>query len=394
MKYEFPVIDHLFEVLEAIKDRDEFIVAEREGFSILNYLVNFEDTFPTPDTKDPALNRLYALRRECRGLKFYPDGTVAARPYHKFHNMNERPETLETNVDFTQPFDILEKLDGSMVHPIVLKDKLFWCTKMGITDVVKPVLHFMEANSSMKYDKFGRDMLDAGYTPIYEWCSRQQRIVVDYPEDQLVLTALRHTRLGTYSIHDELVQVAEPYGFPIVKAWPGDFEGIAEFVAATEGNEDEEGYVMRFHTGHCLKMKNSWYCRIHKVKELLEFEKDVIGLILRDEQDDAKVFMLDEDKEAIDRFTEKLFVEMKATAERLEWIVIAARDNLNDSKKRFALEVALPHVPPVEKGLLFEIWDGYDPLEAVKNLVLTNTGSSTKVEHIRPLIGGIKWKRY
>ena len=34
------------------------------------------------------------------------------------------------------------------------------------------------------------DAIDAGFTPLFEWCSRRSKIVVDYPEDQLVLTGL------------------------------------------------------------------------------------------------------------------------------------------------------------------------------------------------------------
>ncbi len=392
MRYTFPVIDHLDQVLEAIAGRDEFIVAEREGFTVLNYLINFEDTFPVPNTKDAALNRLYTLRRECRGLKFYPDGTVAARPYHKFFNINERPETAADKLDFTLGFVILNKLDGSMVHPLLLNGVVNWSTKMGITDVAALALQYVD-KSEMKYEQFALDMITAGFTPIFEWCSRSCRIVVDYPEDQLVLTAIRDMKTGEYTHHADMVALADPYGFPVIDAWGGGFDGLAEFLVATSGQEGVEGYVMRWDNGHMGKAKNEWYCNLHKVKELLEYEKDVIGLILREDQDDAKAFMNDEDKVKIDSFAEDLYREMTATAERLEWVVIAAKDNLNKSKKRFAMEI-VPNYSKLDAGLLYRIWDDKDPLTEVKNTVLDGTGSSTKVEHIRPLIGGIKWERY
>ena len=393
MRYTFPEITHLDQVREAIAGRDEFIVAEREGFLVLNYLVTFEDTFPVPNTKDPKLNRLYTLRRECRGLKFYPDETVAARPYHKFFNINERPETAANKIDLTQNFIVLEKLDGSMIHPLLLSGHMVWATKMGLTDTTIPVTAYTDRVTDLKYYDFCHDIIAEGLTPIFEWCSRQQRIVIDYPKDKLVLTAIRNNKTGQYMVYEDMKERAKPYGFPVVNAWYGNVNSLSEFITEMSGREDEEGYVIRFVDGHMYKAKNEWYCNLHKIKQLLEFEKDVIALILREDQDDAKAFMNDEDKAKIDSFTKDLYREMKITAERLEWVVIAAKDNLNNSKKRFALEV-IPNQNSLDSGLLFNIWDGLDPLTVVKDMVMANTGSSTKINNIRPLIGGITWERY
>jgi RNA ligase len=45
MNYQFPEIRHLNDVLPHIEGRDEFIVAEREGYSVVNYVVAMADTF-------------------------------------------------------------------------------------------------------------------------------------------------------------------------------------------------------------------------------------------------------------------------------------------------------------------------------------------------------------
>ena len=39
MKYRFPHITHINDVLPAIEGRDEFIVAEREHYTVINYMV-------------------------------------------------------------------------------------------------------------------------------------------------------------------------------------------------------------------------------------------------------------------------------------------------------------------------------------------------------------------
>lgn len=114
MRYPFPKIVHLDDVLKAIDGREEFIVADRGDHVIVNYNVGFTDTFPEISDDDPEDEMiLKALRREARGIIFDKDtGRVISRRFHKFFNVGERPSTEMRNIDITQPHVILEKLDG------------------------------------------------------------------------------------------------------------------------------------------------------------------------------------------------------------------------------------------------------------------------------------------
>lgn len=408
MFYKFPIIEHLDQVREAIEGRDEFIIAEREWGYVANYLVNLIDTFPYPNTKDDVLNEHYKIRRECRGIKFGLDGKTLARPFHKFHNLGEKPETQMERVNFDLPFINLEKLDGSMIHPIVVNDKVSLCTKMGITDVATPVQEYAERQCSYDTDgtavdtwymDFMYDLAQSGLTPLFEWCSRKQRIVVDYGEnDHLVLTAIRGNINGEYKTYDQMVALAEPYYIPYVERWEGTFEGIQKFVEMVQEKEGEEGCVIRFDNGHMLKIKNPWYLQLHKTKELLQFEKDVWALVLDEKQDDAKAFMEQEDKDRIDAFAADLYGALDATVERLKWEVIAWVDNNGDSQKKFAVEFvngkdAKWHHH--ERGLLFKIKNDIDGArDIVYDYVRLNLGSSTKVDDIRFMANNIVWGDY
>jgi len=46
MNYDFPLIQHINDVLPAIKDSPEFIVAQKDGYQVINYVVAPSDTFP------------------------------------------------------------------------------------------------------------------------------------------------------------------------------------------------------------------------------------------------------------------------------------------------------------------------------------------------------------
>ena len=190
MQYKFPVIENIEQVLPAIAEKPEFIVAEREGYKVVNYMVNKADTFPeVTDTNS-------AILRECRGIKFYSDGKIAARPFHKFFNINERAEVSVNNINLVDPHYLMTKLDGSMIHPILLNGNIRWMSKMGITSVSEQVEYFVQNNT--KYVEFAKWCLSESFTPIFEWCSTKQRIVVHYEEDQLILLAVRHMITGEY----------------------------------------------------------------------------------------------------------------------------------------------------------------------------------------------------
>ena len=180
MIYTFPYIENITHVLPYIEGRDEFVVSAKDRYTVINYNVSFEDTFP------PVKSIGDAIRRECRGIIFCNStGNVIARRYHKFFNLNERPETTLKDMENFGSHVIMEKLDGSMVTPFITNDGVMrWGTKMGETDVSKPISKFLDDNP--RYIEYSKIMISEGYTPIFEWCTRQQRIVLDYPIDRLV----------------------------------------------------------------------------------------------------------------------------------------------------------------------------------------------------------------
>jgi RNA ligase len=193
MNYEFPYINNISDVLPAIEGRDEFVVAAKEGYTVINYNVMMADTFPDVVLADPdrpdlaAIARNAMIRRECRGIIFDSEtGEILRRPFHKFFNVNEREETQDHAVDLSRPHAILEKLDGSMIAPFIVNGQMIWGTKMGATDVAKPVEEYVKNNPN--YRQFAEYVIERGYTPIFEWCSRKQRIVLDYKEDLYVIT--------------------------------------------------------------------------------------------------------------------------------------------------------------------------------------------------------------
>jgi len=387
MSYQFPKITHLQQVLDAIKGREEFVirVSEEYDYTIVNYAVNFEDTFP------PVTDERTAILRECRGITFRTStGEIISRKYHKFFNLGERPETLPGNIDWSMPYREFEKLDGSMITPLMINGGVRWCTKMGLTDVAKPVDE--HTKDMINYHEFAKYWISQGWTPIFEWCSRTQRIVIDYPEDALVLTAIRNNISGEYKTYEELKDEADAYGIPLVKAGPeidGFHQDAVDLIRAIEG---KEGEVWRGRDGHMRKLKGEHYCLLHKTLEHLNYEKDVIRLIVDEKLDDAKPFLPEDLVSKVENFAKAIFHGLRVYASDLFWEVQADFDNTNGSKKKFAEKVK------DLKDQRFRFW-AWDHLEEGEDAVLAhmiqqvgnNLSSQTKVNDFRWVWGGASW---
>ena len=203
MNYEFPLIRNISDVLPCIEGRDEFVVAEKEGYTVINYNVMMADTFPDVRTIIVDDIGVYshhaALRRECRGIIFdSKTGDIIRRPFHKFFNVNEREETQDHVIDLSRPHRILEKLDGSMIAVFAHEGKLIWGTKMVAQDFHELVEQFVK-DSDIDYEGFCWELINSGHTPIFEWMHPQKRIVIDYgKEPTLTLTAIRNIVTGAY----------------------------------------------------------------------------------------------------------------------------------------------------------------------------------------------------
>jgi len=380
VNYEFPTINNISDVLPAIEGRDEFVVAVKEGYTVINYNVMMAGTFDCP------------IRRELRGIIFDNEsGDILRRPFHKFFNVNEREETQDHVVDLSQEHRILEKLDGSMIAPFIVNGyDMIWGTKMGATDVAEPVEDFVELKE--EYRIFARFTISRGYTPIFEWCSRKQRIVLDYKEDQLILTGIRSLYDGHYLSHDLMVAHAEAYRIPVVRKFEPQTD-MKAFVEYVRDLEDLEGFVVRFSDGHMLKLKCHWYLQIHKAKEAILQDRNIVELILDEKLDDVKAHLPQEDRERLSRFEERLILALADVvwylANDLSWI---REENID--RKTFALE----HAQRYDQHMRALIFKNFEELQLSKywvdvyNTVRNNLTKTVKYEAIRDVwFPGVKY---
>lgn len=340
MHYTFPIIRTINDVLPHIEGREEFVVAQREGYTVINYAVSMEDTFPPikvagGSAKMRAERALTnAMRRECRGLIFYPDGRLMSRPLHKFFNVNEKEETQLNRIDLSQAHVLMEKMDGSMIRPVIVNGRLRLATKMGVTEVSMAAETYLASRKDWPEILIWLERcVKIGVTPIFEFVAPTNQIVISYKDPDLVLLAIRHNETGNYLVD----QNGTPSGLTRVPVY-GSVEGnLADYIARARQQEGREGDIIRFADGHMLKIKNDWYVRIHKTVDRIRFDRHIVELILHEEIDDVLPMLPQHEADRVSKFHQKFSKQLHATCEGYEryWKTVEASGL---DRKRYAQE--------------------------------------------------------
>ncbi len=265
-------MDHIIETLEdvlphIVPDTGIFHF-DHDGYSVINYLYTLDNTFDS------------AVARECRGLKFNPDSKLIARPFHKFFNLGEKRPVQEEPWDASHA--VLDKLDGSMIHPAIVRGEMVFMTRMGIAAQSRAAW----AVAGPEVKALCADMIAAGFTPIFEFTAPENRVVLAYDVPQLTLLAIRHMWTGAYMPHAELEAIAFRHGVPIVAQFQS-VEDLHRFWTDAQALEGVEGYVIAFEDGHRLKIKADAYVLRHKAHSGLAHEKNLLAWVAKGALDDV-----------------------------------------------------------------------------------------------------------
>lgn len=344
-------------VREAIKDHPEFIIVDKGNYIYVDYIYCERDTFDC------------SIRRECRGVKFHPDGTLMARPFHKFFNYGEKPES--TNISWDREHVVMDKLDGSMVHPALIDHTLVWMTRKGITDVADDAAD----HATDRIEEYCRHQIKAGNTPIFEYVGPDNRIVIKYDQPALVQIGLRSNQFGIY--YDEWPEdIPQTTRFPAVT----DHREFMESVRALKGRE---GVVIKFLDSTMLKIKAEDYVLKHRAKELINQERNLVALILDNELDDI-IPIMDAGEQAdlikyqseVFAYISKTVIELMRTYQLFGYM----------SRKKYAEAVMRRHEGAI-RSAAFRVLDGDEAHDALIRSLRSLTSNARKFEQFKELTG-------
>jgi RNA ligase len=189
-----------------------------------------------------------------------------------------------------------------------------------------------------------------------------------------------------------MTELGKRFNIPVVKAYEGSADSMEHLIAETREQKGIEGWVIRFDDGHMLKIKAEEYLRFHKTKDSLSQEKNVIDLLLSENVDDAKAFMMPEDRRRVELFEDQFWAGVEETAlsfgayydtlvqqgiDRKTWALEYMK--AQNDKNRFA------------SSIVFNLYNGKDALKTVIEIIAKNISSQTKVDECRILWGNVQW---
>lgn len=372
---------NLNQALEVIASKPEFIVRDRGSHTVIDYQINDKNTFVGQDPA--ATNILLSLRGTAFDNK---TGEIIRLGFHKFFNYGENPQT-DKLLDFDADHVITQKLDGSCIFPLYTKEGTVLGTRAGVTDVSALADEYVNSCTHTHYQDFIAYCKNIAITPIFEFCSRANRVVIDYPITQLVLIGMRCMRTGNYTSYNAMAKIGQAYSLPVVKRIDSiindDFESFRKSVSNLI---DDEGVVVRIESGtlehHMFKMKATSYCQMHKALDNLRFAKDLIALHLNGLLDDTIPLLTDVVKDRVESYVADFDSAYFATANHIrnEYSLL---DESWD-QKTFALAIAdHPY-----KHFFFKLKAGrVDLLDYFKGVALKSCSTQASAAEFASFIG-------
>lgn len=188
-----------------------------------------------------------------RGLVLDVDAReIVATPFPKFFNWLERPG--DTVPD--EPFEVTEKLDGSLIILFWWKDKWYAVTRGSFES--------SQAKWAQAWiDERDLSPLQRGVTYLCEAIYPENQIVVSYTRSGLEFLAA-YDETGRELRRDQLEFTAQRLGWNVARS--RGFRSISDLLAHTKTlGRNEEGFVLRFKSGLRLKFKGEEYLRMHRL---------------------------------------------------------------------------------------------------------------------------------
>lgn len=297
----------------------EGLVTERRHPDYDIYIYNY-----TPKCAYDGAWNLYTSM--ARGLILDAFGRVIARPFEKFFNLSELTgKGIEP--DWTRPFDVYEKMDGSLGILYQYNGQIPMIATRGSFTSEQA-----KAATDVLWERYDHVPFNPALTYLFEIILPWNRVVVDYGDmTDLVLLAIIQSENGWEFPYRSVKAFGDKYGIPVVERY--DIESHADIAKLERANA--EGVVVHFPGWRRFKIKWDDYVRLHRI---------LTGVTKRNVWDALRAGGLDplwseqvpeEFREWLDKTVQELYNERDAIQSEVahDWYEFVAKDGLEVSRK-------------------------------------------------------------
>jgi len=192
---------------------------------------------------------------QARGLVLDDQGRVVARPWAKFFNLNERPETKLEALPTETP-ELSEKMDGSMIVTFFDQEEGRWRA------ITRGCWENPQTKYANKWLEKNAQALDRTKTYMFELVAPWNRLVIPYEKDEMILLGFRETDSGRDASYAQVAAAAPALGLKAVKF---ETKPISEISLQDPKVRNQEGFVARYSNGLRVKLKYQQYMILHKI---------------------------------------------------------------------------------------------------------------------------------
>jgi len=261
------------DALEMVKEFKNFnySMKEREirGYKVVTFeyfLCNYEK-FINPLIKRPEVHGL-----DMRGVTFVfnKDGSLFKRFFmlKKFFNLDQVESTQYYLIKDKKIRSVTDKADGSLVAFMYLPDESIFCKTIAGFDNDQSIagMDIFEKDTNINFTV--KALLFAGYTPLFEYVSYNNRIVLKYNKADLILIGYRNNNTGQYipGYRENNFECSVTEYFTDVT--------LDELIEKAKVEEDKEGWVVEFDDTEMIKIKTEWYFNLHGIRTENVFRED------------------------------------------------------------------------------------------------------------------------
>lgn len=367
--YKFPVITNINEVLPHIQGYDGFNVVVKDGYTVIDYAVDIPGQFDGEG---------FEFRRECRGLIFENEtGHLIRRPYNKFFNVNQKEETLMSNImEMIAQHGVtyLNKEDGSMISPFLLNGKVLWGTRRGVTDVSLQMESELGVAKMQHFSNRVEPFIRMGLSLMFEYVSPENKIVLNYSEPKLILTGVRSMYDGKYFPVQDYTGHFLVVDTHVVE---DDFQSVYDSFKTASGIEGTVGVLGN---GYMFKIKGDEYVLLHKSKERVSIEREVWRIIIEGTVDDFIPLLDERDRVTVNKY-EVEFEEL--VSGYVSYMVNSVNEASIKERKWIAQQTKWD---AVDKACIFKYLDGVSVREFITGMILKNTYQDKKFYEFKDML--------
>ena len=199
---------------------------------------------------------------QARGIVTTQDGEILSRPFPKFFNLGEKEAEP---IDWKEPIEITEKIDGSLICIYLYNNKIFINSKGSFkSEHAQFAKHWLSEHLCDWNPVFGYTYL---FEAVFPATSENEVKVINYGDRaDLTLLAIINTKTGEEYLYPQLKKFGEEVGIAVVQKYDSDTYATIDKVKSRASIQEGEGIVLHFtKSNKRIKVKSDVYIRLHRL---------------------------------------------------------------------------------------------------------------------------------